>query len=82
MAWKSKITAIEQNVEKITITYDILNDSNVVVEQGQQIIVSNPTEATLTSLKAQLIDKAKKMSLAYAKVVELTPAIGAVLDVD
>ena len=51
MAWKSKITAVEQNVDRVTITYDILDDAGVVKASTQQIVVSNPAEQTLTKLK-------------------------------
>ena len=82
MAWKSKITAVEQNVEKVTITYDILNDSGVIQASGQQIVVSNPVEATLSSIKADLMEVAKGMSLASERTTELSAFINAEIEVD
>lgn len=82
MAYKVKITNVEQNIAKITVTYQVLNDDDQLVVDGQSCEIGDPNNATLSGIKGELLQLAKDMQEADTRAVELQSCIGTVIPVD
>jgi len=82
MAYKVKITAITQNLEKITINYQILGHADQIIADAQTLSLNGSEKFSLTEVKGNLLEKARRMQNAESVVVSMQTFVGQSITVD
>ena len=82
MAYKVKITAINQNLGNITISYQILGHTDQIVADGQTLSLSGSEKFSLTEVKGNLLEKARRMQNAESVVGAMQGFVGQSIAVD
>jgi hypothetical protein len=81
MAYKAKITAIDRSGQQVTVSYQVLNDGDAVVEDNQSLAIQNG-DPSLSEIKMRLISAVKLIEKAVDLKTKLDPYVDASIPVD
>ena len=80
MSWTAKMTNSEVDIDKITVTFDVLDDADKILFSGQQLQFHDVKGLSEELINLQMIERVKLLELAKTMNDKIKLKIGVKLE--